>query len=46
MKHFAKLYSKADRGGDEKPTQAYYQYVEERAEDTRKRGTGTTKVGR
>jgi hypothetical protein len=35
----AKLYSKADRGGDEKPTQVYYWYVEESDEET-------TKVGR
>ena len=32
----AKLHSDVDRGGDEKPTQAYHGYVEERDEKTTK----------
>jgi hypothetical protein len=36
MMHHAKLYSKAHRGGDEKPTQAYIKYVEESDEETTK----------
>jgi hypothetical protein len=35
MSH-TKLYSKAHRGGDEEPTQAYNKYVEERDEETTK----------
>jgi len=33
---YTNAHSKVDRGGDEEPTQAYDQYVEERDEETTK----------